>query len=77
MPWHGRKAGFPVWRNFQSNDADLKSVLAGYFRLQALEQRAGELLNPPALETRQMNVVHVRFHFVEVLLTAVASLEQI
>jgi hypothetical protein len=55
--------------NFQSNHSNLKSVLAGYFRLQALEQRAGELLDAPTLETRQMNMIHIRLHFVEVLLT--------
>lgn len=54
--------------DLQARDANVKSLLARYLRLQPLEQRACELLDPAALEASQMHVIDVGFRFVEVFL---------
>jgi len=53
---------------FQAHDANVKTLLPGDFSLQAFEQRAGKLLDPPTLEARQVNMIDIGLGFVKVLL---------
>ncbi len=43
--------------HLQSHHVNLKFFLARNLRLQFLEQRTGELLDPPALKTGQMDAL--------------------
>ena len=54
--------------DLQPNDSNMKSLLPGNFRFQAVEQGAGKLFNMSALKARQMEMIDVGFRLIKMLL---------